>query len=70
MLIKTRNHSRRGPVRTCPHCHQALAGQLVHIEGPTFLCYRCLREIHIESRNRNRLSLLPGRRTRREPAAG
>jgi hypothetical protein len=34
---------------TCPHCGQALAGQLVHLEGLRFLCYQCLREIHADT---------------------
>jgi recombinational DNA repair protein (RecF pathway) len=66
-----RNHLNPGPDKSCPHCGKPLAGQLVHIEDLTFLCHRCLREIHAEPRvRRRRLFLLPGRRTRRQPAPG
>lgn len=68
MLIN-RNNPGRAVGRTCPHCAESLAGRLVHIEGPTFLCDRCLYEIHVEPRHRNRLSLIPRGRSRREPAA-
>lgn len=70
MLIN-RNRPGRGMARACPHCGQPLAGGLVHIEGLMFLCDRCLHEIHAEpGHGSRRLSLLPGRRRRGEPAAG
>jgi hypothetical protein len=68
MLIN-RNNPGRAVGWNCPHCEGALAGRLVHIEGLTFLCDRCLYEIHLEPRNRGRLSLIPRGRNRREPAA-
>jgi hypothetical protein len=66
-MLTNRNHPAGARVRVCPHCGQALAGALVHIEGLTFLCERCLHEIHAEPRQRRRLSLLRGR-GRGEPA--
>jgi hypothetical protein len=72
-MLNNRNRPEaRTKVEVCPHCGHGSAGALVHIEGPVFLCYRCLREIHTEPQHhgRRQLSVPGGHRRAGRRAAG